>query len=73
MTFIHLGQDKIRDSFAELIGQICHQFRIDSKFQLFQSENIFDQNALLANDDPRVDFKTERFVGFPDLSLLFTY
>ena len=60
--YTHLRHNEIRDVFANLIDDVCHNVQIEPKHQSLDGEN-FSSNSTTTDDDPRLDIKTNGLWG----------
>ena len=73
--YTHLRHNEIRDTFANLMNEVCHDDEIDPKLQPLQSESFLN-NSTTTEDKARLDIKTNGLWGsqfsraFFDLKIL---
>ena len=54
--YTHLRHNEIRDVFANLMDDVCHDVQIEPKLQSLDGE-IFSSNSITTDDDARLDIK----------------
>ena len=52
----HIRHNQIRDTFANLINEVCHDVEIEPKLQALQCES-FVNNSTTTEDEARLDIK----------------
>ena len=60
--YTHLRNNKIRDTFATLLDEVCHDVEIDPKIQSLESEN-FHNKTTTTEDDARLNIKANGLWG----------
>ena len=60
--YTHLRHNEIRDVFANLMDDVCHDVQIDPKLQSLDGE-IFSSNSTTTDDDARLDIKANGLWG----------
>ena len=61
--YTHLRHNKIRDVFASLMDDVCHDVQIEPKFQSLDGEIILSYSTT-TDDDARLDIKANGLWGF---------
>ena len=61
--YTHLRHNQIRDVFANLMDDVCHDVQIEPKLQSLDGE-IFSSNSTTSDDDSRLDIKANGLWGF---------
>ena len=54
--YTHMRHDAIRDTFAELMNEVCHDVEIEPHLQSLQGES-FDHRTTNTEDEARLDIK----------------
>ena len=62
-VYMDLRHNENRDVFANLMNEVCHDVQIEPKLQSLDGE-IFSSNSTTADDDARLDIKTNGLWGF---------
>ena len=52
----HIRHNEIRDTFANLMNEVCHDVEIEPKLQPLQGES-FVNNSTTTEDEARLDIK----------------
>ena len=60
--YTHIRHNEIRDTFANLMNEVCHDVEIEPKLQPLQGES-FVNNSTTTEDDARLDVKANRLWG----------
>ena len=60
--YTHLRHNEIRDVFANLMDDVCHDVQIEPKLQSLDGE-IFSSNSTTTDDDARLDIKANGLWG----------
>ena len=69
--YIHMRHDEIRDTFANLMSEVCYDVEIEPKLQSLQGES-FVNNSTTTDEDARLDEKQTDYgaQGLAELSLM---
>ena len=57
--YTHIRNNEIRDTFANLMNEVCHEVEIALKLQLLQGES-FVNNSTTTEDEARLDVKANK-------------
>ena len=57
--YVHMRHNELRDSFANLLSDVCHDFVIEPHLQPLQGE-IFNLKSTTTDDDASLDIKANR-------------
>ena len=60
--YTHIRHNEIRDTFANLMNEVCHDVEIEPKLQPLQGES-FVNNSTTTEDEARLDIKANRLRG----------
>ena len=60
--YTHLRHNQIRDTFATLLDELCHDVEIESKLQSLEGES-FHNKTTTTEDDARLDIKASGLWG----------
>ena len=60
--YTHLRNNKIRDTFATLLDEVCHNVEIEPKIQSLEKEKFHNKTAT-TEDDARLDIKANGLCG----------
>ena len=58
----HIRHNEVRDTFADLMNEVCHDVQIEPKLQPLQGES-FVNNSTTTEDEARLDIKANRIWG----------
>ena len=62
--YTHLRHNGVRDTFATLLDEVCHDVEIEPKLQSLEGKSIHNKTTS-AEDDARLDIKANGFWGGP--------
>ena len=60
--YTHLRHNEIRDTFAILLDEVCHDVEIEPKLQSLESESFHNKTTTI-DDDARLDMKANGLWG----------